>query len=82
MPEPNRILVRNFAVTLDEVALDRGLGPTIARDAQGEVAGDEQVKLGRSAANALAAELVAKLRTRVFPPSVPPGACRSRRRRS
>lgn len=67
LPEPDRILVRNFAVTLGEVSLDSGLGPTIARDAQGEVAGDEQVKLGRSASNALAEELVAKLRAAGLP---------------
>lgn len=67
LPQPDRILVRNFAVTLGEVSLDSGLGPTIARDAQGEIAGDEQVKLGRSAANALAEELVAKLRDAGLP---------------
>jgi hypothetical protein len=61
LPRPDRILVRNFAVTMQEISLDRGPGPTITRDAQGEIAGDEQVKLGRSAANALAEELVAKL---------------------
>lgn len=54
-------------MTLDEVALDRGLGPTIARDAQGEVAGDAQVDLGRSAADAVAAQLVAKLRDAGLP---------------
>lgn len=67
LPQPDRILVRNFAVTLSEVSLDAGLGPTIARDAQGEVAGPEQVKLGKSAANALAEELVAKLRDAGLP---------------
>lgn len=67
LPQPDRILVRNFAVTLSEVSLDSGLGPTIARDAQGEIAGDEQVKLGRSAASALAEELVAKLRDAGLP---------------
>ena len=67
LPKPDRILVRNFAVTLSEVSLDSGLGPTIARDAQGEITGDEQVKLGRSAANALAEELVAKLRDAGLP---------------
>jgi hypothetical protein len=67
LPQPDRILVRNFAVTLDEVSLDSGLAPTIARDAQGEIVGDEQVKLGRSAANALAEELVAKLREAGLP---------------
>jgi len=67
LPEPDRILVRNFAVTLDEVSLDSGLAPTIARDAQGEITSQDQVKIGRAAANALAEELVAKLREKGLP---------------
>ena len=67
LAKPERILVRNFAVTEAEVALDRGIGPTIARDAQGEITSQDQVKIGRAAANALAEELVAKLREKGLP---------------
>lgn len=66
LEKPDRILVRNFAVTLSDVEMDRGLGPTIARDAQGEVGVPEQ-KIGRAASNALAEELVAKLREAGLP---------------
>jgi hypothetical protein len=62
LPKPDRILVRNFAVTLADVELDRGIGPTIARDATGEVGSSQEQKLGRAAADALADELVTKLR--------------------
>jgi uncharacterized protein DUF4410 len=67
LQKPDRILVRNFAVTASEVELDRGIGPTIARDAQGEITGDKSVHLGHAASNALAEELVAKLRDEGLP---------------
>ena len=67
LAKPDRILVRNFAVTASEVELDRGIGPTIARDAQGEIASDKSVQLGHAAANALADELVVKLRDAGLP---------------
>jgi len=67
LPKPDRILVRNFAVTMADIELDRGIGPTIARDATGEVEGGGQVKLGRAAADALADELTKKLREAGLP---------------
>jgi hypothetical protein len=67
LEKPDRILVRNFAVTMADIELDRGLGPTIARDAAGEVEGGGQVKLGRAAADALADELTQKLREAGLP---------------
>jgi len=67
LPKPDRILVRNFAVTGGEVALDGGIGPTIARDAQGEITADQSVRVGHAASNALAEELVAKLRDAGLP---------------
>ncbi len=67
LPKPDRILVRNFAVTASEVELDRGIGPTIARDASGEITADKSVRLGHAASTALAEELVAKLRDAGLP---------------
>ena len=67
LDRPNRILVRNFATSRAEVELDQGIGPTIARDFQGEVASDQSRQLGHAAADALAAELVAKLRAAGLP---------------
>lgn len=61
LPQPDRVLVRNFAVTQDEVELDGGIGPTLARDVQGEVESTDAQKVGRAAADALADELVKKL---------------------
>jgi hypothetical protein len=67
LPKPDRILVRNFAVTAEDVALDGGIMPTIARDVQGEVTEDGQVKIGRAASNALAQELVDRLQAAGLP---------------
>jgi hypothetical protein len=67
LPKPDRILVRSFAVTMADVELDRGIGPTIARDATGEVGPGSQVELGRAVSSALAEELVAKLREAGLP---------------
>jgi hypothetical protein len=67
LPKPDTVLVRNFAVTASEVELDRGLGPTIARDAQGELTSDKIVELGHAASNALAQELVAELKDAGIP---------------
>lgn len=61
LPQPERVLVRNFAVTLREVELDRGVGPTIWRDAQGEVGSEPAQRVGEAASDALAESLVAKL---------------------
>lgn len=67
LEKPDRILVRNFAVTSEEVALDRGIMPTISRDVQGEVQEEGQVKIGRAASNALAQELVDRLQAAGLP---------------
>ena len=67
LEKPDRILVRNFAVTRAEVELDRGFGPTVVRDFQGEVNSTAERQLGHAAANALAEALVAKLRDAGLP---------------
>jgi hypothetical protein len=67
LAKPDRILVRNFAVTQAEVELDSGFGPSIVRDVQGELTSDEQRQLGRTASNALAEELVARLQDAGLP---------------
>lgn len=61
LPRPDRVQVRDFAVTLEVVALDSGIGPGLAREAMGEATSQEEVAIGRAAADALAAELVRKL---------------------
>jgi hypothetical protein len=67
LEKPDRILVRNFAVTSADVALDSGIGPTLARDFEGEIESDEEVRIGRAASDALAEELVSKLREAGLP---------------
>ncbi len=67
LAKPDRILVRTFAVTMADVDLDRGIGPTIAREATGEVTSSEELQLGRAAADALADELTKKLREAGLP---------------
>jgi hypothetical protein len=62
LPKPDRVLVRNFAVTRSEVELDSGLGPSLLREVTGEVQSEDARKVGRAAANALADELVKQLR--------------------
>jgi hypothetical protein len=67
LEKPDRVLVRDFAVTLADVELDRGLGPTLWRDVQGEVGEGPEADLGRAAASALSDEMVKKLRAAGIP---------------
>jgi hypothetical protein len=62
LPKPDRVLVRNFAVTRSEVELDAGLGPSLLRSVSGEVDSEQERQAGRAASNALAEELVKQLR--------------------
>jgi hypothetical protein len=69
LPQPNRILVYNFAVSPDEVKLDQG----VSAEVQG-MAGNPQppwtekeIQVGRTVANSLAAKLVAELRKMGYP---------------
>lgn len=67
LERPDRILVRNFAITMADVELDSGLGPTIARDVTSEVEDSDSKQLGRAASDALADELTTKLREAGLP---------------
>ena len=61
LPEPDRVLVRNFSVTRSEVELDGGIAPELMREVSGEVESAEAKKVGQAAAEALADELVKAL---------------------
>jgi hypothetical protein len=61
LPEPDRVLVRNFSVTRSEVELDGGIAPELMREVSGEVESAEARKVGHAAAEALADELVKAL---------------------
>ena len=61
LPRPDRVVVRNFAVTRSEVELDGGIAPAMVRAVSGEVESTEAQKVGHAAADALADELTKKL---------------------
>jgi hypothetical protein len=69
LPQPNRILVYNFAVSPDEVKLDQGISGEVQ-----SLAGNPQppwtekeLQVGHAVANALAAKLTAQLRKMGYP---------------
>jgi len=57
-PKPDLILVYDFAVSADDVALDRAIGARVLQQLQGTPQTEAQLKVGRSAAQALSVELV------------------------
>ena len=61
LPKPDLAVVRNFAVTRNEVELDGGIAPSILSVVSGEVASADAQKAGHAAADALADELVKEL---------------------
>jgi hypothetical protein len=67
LTKPDRVLVRDFAVTQSEVALDGGIAPTLMRDLSGEVESTDAQKVGHAAADALADELVKQLVAKGIP---------------
>jgi hypothetical protein len=67
LPKPDRVLVRNYAVTSSEVELDAGLGPSLLRDFSGDVESEDARKVGRAASDALAEELVKQLNEKGIP---------------
>ncbi len=61
LPIPDQLVVRNFAVTRNEVELDGGIAPAMVRAVSGEVESVEAQNVGHAAADALADELVKRL---------------------
>jgi len=62
LPKPDRVLVYDFAVTPEEVDLDRGLGPMVLRQVGSETQTQEEIRLGHAVAKALTESLVEQLR--------------------
>jgi len=67
LPRPARILVYEFAVSPDEVQLDRGLGAALQQMAQGTPRTEAELQIGRHAARALADELVKRINAMGLP---------------
>lgn len=73
LPRPNQVLVYNFAVSPDEVQLDRGLGAKIEELAKGTPRTVEERAVGRAVANALAEHLVIELQSLGIPAQMAAG---------
>ncbi len=69
LPQPNRILVYNFAVSPDEVTLDQGVSAEVQALAGNPQPpwSEKELQVGRAVTNALAANLVAQLRKMGYP---------------
>ena len=63
LPKPDHIAVYDFAVTPDDVQLDRGAGPEMIRNVKGKSQTTEEVRVGRVVAEALSEKLVYELRS-------------------
>jgi hypothetical protein len=59
--QPDRILVYDFAVSADDVSLDRAVGAQLLQHLKGTSQTEEQLKIGRAMAQTLSAELVAAI---------------------
>jgi len=62
LPQPDRIIVHDFAVTAADVALDRGLGPRMMRDTGSGAQSEEEVHVGQAVTKALTDNLIRNLR--------------------
>jgi hypothetical protein len=61
LPKPDMIIVHNFAVTPNDVKLDRGVMATFVRDAQNRKQTDEEVRVGRMVADRVVEDLIDRL---------------------
>jgi len=61
LPKPDVIVVREFAVTPDEVTLDKGVMASAIRDSKGQAPSEEEVEVGHLVADKLATSLVEEL---------------------
>jgi hypothetical protein len=72
LPQPNRILVYNFAVSPDEVQLDEGVKGLVEGNQTPKTA--EELTVGRKVSDALATHLVKQLRKLGYPADRATGA--------
>jgi hypothetical protein len=63
LPRPDHILVYDFAASPDDVKLDRGVGPQLAKHIKkGTPRTEKEISVGRKVANAMSEELVKEIR--------------------
>lgn len=60
-PAPDHVLVYDFAVKAEDVQLDQGVGPKLARGAGNATQTEEELRVGRMVADALSTELIKEL---------------------
>jgi len=63
LPKPDQVVVYDFAVTPEDIELDRGVGPSMVRDMKKTTQTEEEIQVGRAVAEALAIELVEDLQS-------------------
>ncbi len=63
LPRPDQVVVYDFAVTPGDIKLDRGVGPSMVRDMGNTTQTEEEIRVGRAVAEALAIELVDDLQS-------------------
>jgi hypothetical protein len=61
LPRPTRVLVKDFAVSPEDVSLNSGPGARLANVIKGTPKNEEQIKVGRAAAKALSDALVKEI---------------------
>ena len=61
LPKPGRVLVIDFAVSPDQVSINRGLFASGAQESDGPAPNAEELKLGQEVATALSEELVKRI---------------------
>ena len=75
LPAPAQVVVTDFAITPDEVKLDRGVSPSLLRAYNGQPATEAQVQAAQATQAALSETLVAALRADGLPAErMAPGA--------
>jgi Domain of unknown function (DUF4410) len=67
MPRPAQVLVYDFAVTPQDVQLDRGLSAQVVEMAKGTSRTEQEIQLGHKAARALTNELVERINAMGLP---------------
>jgi hypothetical protein len=67
LPRPDRVMVHDFAVSPDDVQLDRGLSPRVLGAIQDTSKTSREVAVGRDVAQAISANLVEEIRRRGLP---------------
>jgi hypothetical protein len=67
LPRPGLVYVYNFAVSPDEVTLQRGIGAEIRELAQKEPRTEQEIAVGHQVADALARHLVKEIQALGFP---------------